>query len=1049
MSFRLKTIFGIALLQAVLLLILVWSSMRLQYDTGQEQFVTRAYTNASLFARLSRPAVIAADLATLNTIVAQVASTPGVVYARVRGLHGVLAQGGDPVALGRPYHGGHTLQDAVDGVFDAGMPIMADGHRLGMVEIGFSVTPLYQRLHGAAARIIVIAVVGAVFVLLFSYFLGSYLTRQLAALRSGAQQIAKGGNVQPGVQIPVWGRDELADTATAFNAMARRIDDAYAELLSALAESRTINSRLQESEQRYRSLFEGNRAVELLIDPDDGAIVDANEAAVAYYGYQREQLLRLKIGDINILSSQQVTDEMALAKSERRDHFHFRHRLASGVVRDVEIHSGPIDIGGRELLYSIVHDITERVEAERALRENEAKYHAIVSGTVEGYVLTDAATQRIVEVNEALCHMLGYGPDEMIGRSVIEFAAADSKTIFAQQLERIALDEHCRYEAGMAHKDDGEVRVRINATTLRDDGGHPRYAFAFLTDITEQKRAEEQLRLSANFFANTSEAIVITDADNRIVTVNPAFSYITGYTAEEVLGRDPKLLHSGRHNSAFYRQMWEQLQRNGHWQGEIWNRRKSGDIYPEWLSIVGIKNDSGAVYQYLAIFSDITRRKRDEQKIWHQANFDALTGLPNRTLFMDRLNQALQTAHHEQWPVVLMFIDLDRFKWVNDTMGHSAGDHLLLEVAGRLQGCVNEMATVARLGGDEFTVVLPNGADEAEQVAEDILQRLAEPIVIDEHETFVSGSIGITLYPRDAKTIEGLMRNADSAMYRAKQAGRNTYCYFTQEMNDAAHRRLALEHDLRRALERNELELYFQPIVDGRSAEPLGAEALLRWRHPTLGMVPPDEFIPLAEEIGAIVPIGKWVLQQAVAACVRWRRRTPGLMVAVNISSEQCRNDDYATLVQRTLAHHGLPAEALKLEITERLMLEHTEQVLAMLGQLRRAGVHLAVDDFGTGYSSLSYVKRFPVDMLKIDREFVDGLPDNADNVALVEAIIAMAHSLDLKVVAEGVETRDQETFLRALGCNLMQGFYYARALSSADFDAYLNGGGRATSASA
>ena len=1042
MSFRLKTILGIALLQGLLLVILVWSSMRLLYDSSQEQFVKRAYSNAQLLAHLSAPAVIATDLATINTTVDQVVSAPGVVYARVRGTHGVLAEQGDRAALARPYREDYRLRDVVDGVFDAGAPIIVDGHRFGAVEIGLSVAALRQRLHSAAERIAAIAISGALLVLLFSYLLGSYLTRQLLLLRRGAQRIARdqGNSPYVGVQIPVYGRDELAETAAAFNAMSQRIEQNHGALVVALEESRSVNQRLQQSEERYRQLFDRSRAIELLIDPEDGAIVDANDAAVDYYGYARCELRRLTINDINILTPQQVAAEMALARSQQRDHFYFRHRLASGAARDVEVHSGPIEIRGRQLLYSIVHDITERVEAEQALRSSEEKYRAIVSGTAEGYLLTDAATQRIIEVNDALCGMLGYDRADMVGRQVLEFAAADSQAVMAQQLGHIASEDQRCYDAGMARSDGITVLVRINAATLRDADGAARYAFAFLTDITEQKRSEEQLRLAANFFANTSEAIVITDANNCIVTVNPAFSYITGYVAEEVIGRDPKLLHSGRHNDAFYRQMWVKLERSGHWQGEIWNRRKSGDIYPEWLSIVAIKNDHGEVYQYLAIFSDITRRKRDEQKIWHQANFDALTGLPNRTLFMDRLNQALQTAHHEKWPVVLMFLDLDRFKWVNDTMGHSAGDHLLLEVAKRLRKCVNEMATVARLGGDEFTVVLPNGAGDAEHTANEILQRLAEPILIDEHETFVSGSIGITVYPADARTIEGLMRNADSAMYRAKQAGRNTYRYFTQEMNDAARRRLALEHDLRRAQERNELELHFQPIVDGHTAELVGAEALLRWRHPTLGMISPDEFIPLAEEIGAIIPIGKWVLQQAVAACVRWRRRRPQLLVSVNVSSEQCRQADCAAVVQRTLEAHGLPAQALKLEITERLMLDHTEHVLTMLGRLREAGVHLAVDDFGTGYSSLSYVKRFPVDLLKIDRDFVDGLPDNADNVALVEAIIAMAHSLDLKVVAEGVETVEQETFLRGLGCDLMQGFYYARPLAAAAFEAYMDG---------
>lgn len=796
----------------------------------------------------------------------------------------------------------------------------------------------------------------------------------------------------------------------------------------------------QDASERYRILFDSNKAVELLIDPQGGAIVDANQAAVAYYGYRREELLARRISDLNILSPEELAAEMAAAQAERRSHFFFRHRLASGEVRHVEVHSGPVLIDGRTLLYSIVHDITERVAAEAALRASEEKYRAIVRNTAEGYILIDAREFRIVEVNEAACAMLGYPSGELLGRALPEFTEGENRARLAAQLARIASLDHRRYELALVRKDGQPVEVRVNATTLRDADGVPRYAFGFYTDITEQKRTEEQLRRAAAFFANTSEAILITDAANRIIAVNPAFTHITGYSADEVIGQDPKLLRSGRHNEAFYAQMWTTLQRMGRWQGEVWNRRKSGEVFPEWLSIVAIKDADGQVQQYMAIFSDITRRKRDEQKIWRQANFDALTGLPNRTLFTDRLAQALQAAHHEGWQVALMFIDLDRFKWVNDTLGHNAGDHLLQEVAHRLKSCVNEMATVARLGGDEFTVVLPDigSPHDAEHTADYILRRLAEPILLDGHETFVSGSIGITFYPRDAASIEDLMRNADSAMYRAKQAGRNTYRYFTQEMNEAAVRRLRLEHDLRRALDRGEFELYYQPIVNGSDAVLLGAEALLRWHHPELGMVSPDEFIPLAEEIGVIAPLGKWVLLQAIRQCAAWREQGRELVVAVNVSTEQCKLDGCWENVQQALQQWGLPPEALKLEITERLMMEHTDEVVAMLNRLRAAGVHLAVDDFGTGYSSLSYLKRFPVDLLKIDREFIEGLPDNPDNVALVEAIIAMAHSLDLRVVAEGVETIEQETFLRRAECDMMQGFYYARPMPAETFSEYM-----------
>jgi diguanylate cyclase (GGDEF)-like protein len=486
--------------------------------------------------------------------------------------------------------------------------------------------------------------------------------------------------------------------------------------------------------------------------------------------------------------------------------------------------------------------------------------------------------------------------------------------------------------------------------------------------------------------------------------------------------------------------MWQILQRMGRWQGEIWNRRKNGEVFPEWLSIVAIKDNKGNTRQYMAVFSDITKRKQDEVKIWRQANYDALTELPNRNLFKDRLDQAMHAAHREGWQLALMFIDLDRFKWVNDTLGHGAGDLLLQQTATRLSACVREMDTVARLGGDEFTVILSDigDSDDIARIADKVIATLGAPFDLDGHEAFVSGSVGIALYPQDADNMEALLRCADSAMYSAKAAGRNTYHFYTGEMNEASQRRLQMEADLRRVLERNELSLYYQPILhrDGTIA---GAEALLRWQHPEFGMVPPDEFIPLAEEIGVIVEIDQWVMRRACFDTQSWKPLiAPDFFISVNVSSKQCKSDVCRRSLHAILIESCLPASQLKLEITERVLIENTEYVIGLLNEVKAMGIRLAIDDFGTGYSSLSYLKQFPVDVLKIDRTFVAGLPEDKDDVALVEAIMAMGHSLNLQVVAEGVETAEQLEFLRALGCDMIQGFYYSRALPKHEFMAYL-----------
>jgi diguanylate cyclase (GGDEF)-like protein/PAS domain S-box-containing protein len=808
----------------------------------------------------------------------------------------------------------------------------------------------------------------------------------------------------------------------------------------AMALAERMTEQLRESEARYREMFEANKAVELLIDPEDGRIVDANQAAVNYYGYRREELQRMTISDINTLDPEEVAAEMARARSEKRSHFLFKHRHATGEIRDVEVHSGPIQVGGRQLLYSIVHDVTARMESERALRESEARYHTIIDTTGEGYWLVALSTMRIVDVNEALCRILGYPREALIGKTPFDFVDEENRRIFEQQAARVHDSQQRSYEITLRHKDGHGVSVQVNATNMPNGDEAPEQAFAFITDISERKRIEEQLRIAATFFETTSEAITVTDSHNRIVAVNPAFSYITGYSEKEVLGKDPGLLSSNRHSAAFYRNMWHTLQRMGRWQGEIWNRRKNGEVFPEWLSIVGIKDGQGETTQYMAVFSDITKRKQDEQKIWRQANYDALTGLPNRNLFKDRLDRAMHAAHREGTRLALMFIDLDRFKWVNDTLGHATGDRLLQEAANRLRRCVRETDTVARLGGDEFTVILGEVREgtEVERIAEKLLHRLAAPFELDGKEAFVSGSIGITLFPGDADNMEQLLRNADAAMYLAKQSGRNTFHYFTQQMNEEAQRRLQLESDLRRVLERDELLLHYQPIIDG-SGRVAGAEALLRWQHPELGLIPPDEFIPLAEEIGVIVEMEQWVMRQACHDARAFQLQSgASLFVSVNVSSMQCKSDRCRMVLGEILQQSGLPAECLKLEITERVMMENTEHVIALLSTIRSMGVRLAVDDFGTGYSSLSYLKQFPVDVLKIDRAFIDGLPTDKDDVALVEAIVAMAHSLELQVVAEGVESADQLAFLSSLGCDMIQGYYFSKPLPFEAFEAYL-----------
>ncbi len=810
----------------------------------------------------------------------------------------------------------------------------------------------------------------------------------------------------------------------------------------ALQQAQEMNNALQESESRYRALFDSSRAVQLLIDPSNQTVVAANEAALDYYGYSREQMIGLPVSRINVMSAQEIRERMGQTLRQRGATHQFQHRLASGELRDVTAQVGMLMAGGRQLLHTTVQDVTDRRIAEDTVQAREA-YLSLLLKTIPHGIQENDCGGRIVYSSPAHHRILGHSDGELVGRNIWDFALNDEEAEQTRNYLAQLVQEQptpTPFVTRNRRADGSIVDIEVDWNYHRDRDGKLLGFISTITDITERARAEEELRQAATFFETTSEAITITDADNRIIAVNPAFTAISGYSEAEVLGKDPGILSSGRQDRAFYQTMWLTLQRMGRWQGEIWNRRKSGEIYPEWLSIVAIKDKQGKVVQHMAIFSDITKRKRDEMKIWQQANFDALTGLPNRNLLMDRLSQALRLADRHEQQAALIFIDLDRFKWINDTLGHSAGDHLLQQAAERLQHCVRDADTVARLGGDEFTIVLPElpASSYPEDVAERILNSFAEPFLVRDRELYVGTSIGITLYPQDGREVTTLLRNADAAMYRAKAAGRNTFHYFTDEMNDQAQRRVRLESELRHALERRQISLHYQPIVD-HHGQLAGAEALMRWHHPQLGVIRPDEFIQLAEETGMIIPIEHWALAEACSAARGWQQQAGRpLFVAVNISSTQCGCDDFPDVVSGVLSGTGFKPELLKLEITERTMMHDTEHVIALLSRLRALGVRLAMDDFGTGYSSLSYLKRFPIDVLKIDRAFIKDLPEDRDSAALVEAIIAMAHSLGLEVVSEGVETEQQQRFLQALGNDLFQGWLFDRAMPAGDFSAHV-----------
>jgi diguanylate cyclase (GGDEF)-like protein/PAS domain S-box-containing protein len=561
-----------------------------------------------------------------------------------------------------------------------------------------------------------------------------------------------------------------------------------------------------------------------------------------------------------------------------------------------------------------------------------------------------------------------------------------------------------------------------------------------IQDITERKQSEEKLRQAATVFESTNEAIIVTDASHKIIAVNQAFTSITGYDKEDVAGREPSLLKSGKHDNAFYTELEASLARSGQWRGEIWNRKKTGEIFPAWESISAVIGEQGKISHYVSIFTDISDIKEAAERLTHLAHHDALTELPNRLRFNANLDQAIQHARRNGKSLALLFIDLDRFKLINDTLGHSAGDRLLQTIASRLLLCVREEDTVARLGGDEFTILLneiQHGQDAA-HIAEKIIAAVCQPLRLNGKEVVVSASIGISIFPDDGNNAEDLARTADAAMYQAKAHGRNTYRFYTEMLTTRAREILAIENGLRRALDHGELAVYYQPQVSVATGEVVGVEALLRWIHPERGLIYPADFIAVAEESGLVDQIGTWLIGTACSHARAWRLAgVAPLRMAINISSRQLTHDHLAQVVRSACAEAGLlPGDiALELEITEGL-LRAEDQVITTLREIQQLGVQLAIDDFGTGYSSLSHLKNLPVDRLKIAREFVEDIEHSQDARAIIDAIIAMGHSLDLKIIAEGVETAEQLAFLRERRCDEFQGYHFSEAVPHTEIPA-------------
>ena len=781
-----------------------------------------------------------------------------------------------------------------------------------------------------------------------------------------------------------------------------------------------------------------------------GHCVTANRNAANQLGGTQEQLLAQNFREIETwkASGLLACAESTLATGKvTRIETHFRTSFGKEIWQDAVFTRFVAD--GQPNLLLMISDVSQRRLQEERTRQLLVENEAMLNNAVVGIVYL--RQRRIISCNRRLEEIFQYQPGELTGASseLLYDSRETYEHIGVVAYEAVAETRAFRTEVRLRHKDGSVFWGELSGRAI--DPAHPHDGSIWIySDITELKLVEADLRIAAAAF-DSQEAVMVTDANSVILKVNKAFTETTGYMAADVVGKTPSLLQSGRHDADFYRGMWETINRTGIWQGEIWDRRKNGDEYPKWLTISAVKDSTGAVTNYVGAHFDITERKEAEEKIHQLAFYDQLTGLPNRTLLLDRLKQTMAASSRAGSYSALLFLDLDNFKTLNDSLGHDVGDLMLKQVAQRLKTCVREGDTVARLGGDEFVVVLPNlsvieseAAAGTETVAEKILATLNRVYRFGELAHHSSASIGVTLFNGSLISIDELMKQADLTMYQAKEAGRNAIRFFDPAMEVAVKERTALESDLRRSLEANRFLLHFQAQVtdDGRMT---GAEVLVRWQHPERGMVSPADFIPLAEETGLILPLGNWVLETACRQLARWAMQPEmaHLTLAVNVSAHQFRQTDFVEQVLSIVRNTGVDPRRLKLELTESMLVHDVQEIIEKMFALRGHGVSFALDDFGTGYSSLSYLKRLPLDQLKIDQSFVRDVLVDPNDAAIARTVVALAKSLGLGVIAEGVETAAQRDFLASSGCRAYQGYFFSRPLPLEGFERFLRQAGK------
>ncbi len=914
-------------------------------------------------------------------------------------------------------------QRPVGNLYRAERDIIVRGERIGHVVVEMDDARSQQELREKQmSYLFVLGAQLAVSMALIVLFLNRRLLRPLRRLMRFSDRLSHGDFDTPLVSHS---NDELGRLTAQLEQMRAAIGQLFEDVGQREERFRTIVTQVPGAVFRYRP---------------DGAIDFVSDAIEAICGYSARQFMSGTTHAWAALISpeERLAHRRAVrqAVQEVRPYaLEYRIIDAFGIERWVAENGQPQACAqGVVWVDGIIADISQRKHHEMRIEALLTQQSAILDNVMFGVMFV--RHRRIVSVNRRCEELFGYGHAEMTGKStaIVFMTSFDFEEAGERQYPVLANGVDFSEERQYRRRDGSLLWALVSGSAL--DPLHPNEGSIWVyADITARKEAEEKLRLSATVLEHIADGVMVVDAHGIIVTVNPAFTQITGYSEAEALGRHSSLNRSARHDAAFYEALWSELKASGFWRGEIWRQRKNGEVYLEWLTISAVRDARADTKYYVGVFSDITLIKQSQEKLDHMAHHDPLTALPNRLLFHDRLQRALLRAARDQEQLAVLFIDLDRFKNVNDTLGHHVGDELLQKVACQLAVCLRESDTLARLGGDEFIVLLErvDGECGVTQVAEKLMTMFDQPFTVADHELFITCSVGISLYPDDALDLNMLIRNADVAMYQAKARGRNGYRFYAPSMTGEGVERLRLETFLRRSLEKNEMFLNYQPQVEIDTGRLVGVEALVRWNHPELGLVPPARFIPLAEDSGFINQLGKWVLDEACRQMMRWQAQ--GLRVpkmAVNLSVKQFERGSIAGMVADILQETGLEPQRLQLEVTESVIM-NTGDALGFINDLHAIGVGLAIDDFGTGYSSLAYLKQLPVQTLKIDRSFIKDISTDVNDEAIAIAIIELGKSMHLSVIAEGVETQEQAAFLLRHGCKLAQGYLFSRPVLPQD----------------